>query len=74
MRYTQIKQITQAKQGTKKAQKRTIWQGLNLRISVDMMYDPRLQIYCNSPFRLLSQALASHYYRPDVSTFDDRLK
>lgn len=25
-----------------------------------MMYDPRLQIYCNSPFRLLSQALASH--------------
>lgn len=34
--------------------------GLTLRIFVDMMYDPRLQIYCNSPFRLLSQALASH--------------
>lgn len=33
---------------------------LTLRIFVDMMYDPRLQIYCNSPFRLLSQALASH--------------
>lgn len=24
------------------------------------MYDPRLQIYCNSPFRLLSQAFTSH--------------
>jgi len=49
-----------ARQGTKKPRRRTIWQGLTLRISVDMMYDPRLQIYCNSPFRLLSQALASH--------------
>nr|DAJ51590.1 MAG TPA: hypothetical protein [Caudoviricetes sp.] len=49
-----------ARQGTKKPRRRTIWQGLTLRISVDMMYDPRLQIYCNPPSRLLSQALASH--------------
>lgn len=37
-----------------------VWQGLTLRISTDMMYDPRLQIYCNPPSRPLSQALASH--------------
>lgn len=24
-----------------------VWQGLTLLISTDMMYDPRLQIYCN---------------------------
>ena len=34
--------------------------GLALQVQLDMMYDHRLQIYCNSPFRLLSQALASH--------------
>ena len=55
-----------ARQGTKKPRRRTIWQGLTLRISVDMMYDPRLQIYCNSPFRLLSQALASHFVKHEL--------
>lgn len=34
--------------------------GLTLQVRLDMMYDPRLQIYCNSPSRILSQAFASH--------------